>query len=144
MVNVWHDISKDRINPDQFTAFIEISKGSKMKYELDKATGMLKADRVMSTSTQYPWNYGLIPRTLAPDHDPLDVLVICSEPIMSNTLVECIPIGVMKMKDGGDQDDKIIGVFPSDMTYNTIHDYRDMPKHLFDLSSTDDSDFGRI
>lgn len=132
MANIWHDIDVSRICPDRFTAFIEISKGSKMKYELDKETGMLMLDRLMSTSTQYPWNYGLIPRTLAPDHDPLDVLVICSEPIVPNSLVECIPIGVIKMKDGGEQDDKILAIFPGDPNYKHIRDFSELPLHIFD------------
>ena len=93
-MNIWHDISPKRIKKDRFYAVIEISKGGKNKYELDKETGMLKLDRVLFTSTHYPANYGFIPRTYASDNDPLDVLVLCSEKIQPMTIVECFPIGV--------------------------------------------------
>ncbi|MDD2626234.1 MAG: inorganic diphosphatase [Candidatus Methanomethylophilus sp.] len=86
----------------------------------------------MSTSTQYPWSYGLIPRTLAPDHDPLDVLVISSEAIASNTIVECRPIGILRMIDGGDQDDKVIAVFPKDPYFAEVRSYRELQPHIFD------------
>ena len=94
-MNIWHDISPKRIKKDRFYAVIEISKGGKNKYELDKETGMLKLDRVLFTSTHYPANYGFIPRTYASDNDPLDVLVLCSEKIQPMTIVECFPIGVL-------------------------------------------------
>ena len=100
-MNIWHDISPKRIKKDRFYAVIEISKGGKNKYELDKETGMLKLDRVLFTSTHYPANYGFIPRTYASDNDPLDVLVLCSEKIQPMTIVECFPIGVLIMEDGG-------------------------------------------
>ena len=100
-MNVWHDVAKERVTPDSFLALIEISKGSKNKYELDKATGRLILDRVLFTSTHYPHNYGFIPLTYADDHDPLDVLVICSEPILPMAFVQCKPLGVMRMKDSG-------------------------------------------
>ena len=88
-MNIWHDISPDRITKTSFDAVIEISKGSKMKYELDKETGLLRLDRVLYTSTHYPANYGFIPRTYAKDNDPLDVLVLCSEQIEPMALVKC-------------------------------------------------------
>ena len=99
-MNIWHDISPKRIRKDRFYAVIEIQKGGKNKYELDKETGMLKLDRVLFTSTHYPANYGFIPRTYASDKDPLDVLVLCSEQIQPMTIVECAPIGVLMMEDG--------------------------------------------
>ena len=99
-MNIWHDIAKERIQKDDFIGVIEISKGGKNKYELDKETGMLKLDRVLYTSTHYPANYGFIPRTYARDNDPLDVLVLCQENIIPLTLVECYPIGVLIMIDG--------------------------------------------
>ena len=108
MGNIWHDISEERIFPTDFISVIEISKGSKKKYELDKETGYIILDRVLYTSTHYPMNYGFIPRTLGDDGDPLDVLVMCSEPLEPLTLVRCYPIGVMKMTDGGAGDEKII------------------------------------
>ena len=107
-MNVWHDISPEVITPKDFTAVIEIPKGSSCKYEMDKDTGMLRLDRVLYTSTHYPANYGFIPRTFADDGDPLDVLVLCSEPIEPLSLVRCYPIGVMRMIDNGKLDEKII------------------------------------
>ena len=90
-MNIWHDIDPTRIKPNDFYAIIEIPSGSKNKYEMDKETGLLKLDRVLYTSTHYPANYGFIPRTYAEDDDPLDVLVLCSEPIAPMTLVRCYP-----------------------------------------------------
>ena len=92
-MNIWHNINPKRITPDDFVAVVEIPKGSKNKYELDKETGLIKLDRILHTSTHYPANYGLIPRTYADDNDPLDVLVICSETLFPMTLVRCYPIG---------------------------------------------------
>ena len=98
-MNIWHDIDKERITAKSFETLIEIPKGCKAKYELDKETGLLKLDRVLYTSTVYPANYGFIPRTLADDGDPLDVLVLCGETIYPMTLVTCYPIGMIKMVD---------------------------------------------
>ena len=131
-MNIWHDISPKRIKPDRFYAVIEISKGGKNKYELDKETGMLKLDRVLFTTTHYPANYGLIPRTYASDHDPLDVLVLCSEQIRPMTIVECKPIGVLKMIDNGEADEKIIAVPINDPNYNSYEDVSMLPVHRFD------------
>ena len=119
MMNIWHDISPKRITPEDFYAVIEISKGDKNKYELDKETGLLKLDRVLFTSTHYPANYGFIPRTFADDGDPLDVLVLCSETILPMTLVECKPIGMLNMIDGDSMDEKIIAVPLNDPNYST-------------------------
>ena len=88
-MNIWHDIEQSRITKEDFMAYIEITKGSRSKYELDKPTGILRLDRVLYTSTVYPASYGFIPRTLADDGDPLDVLVLCSEPILPATIVQC-------------------------------------------------------
>ena len=107
-MNIWKDIEKNKITPEEFIACIEIPKGSKMKYELDKSTGKLILDRVLYTSTHYPQNYGFIPRTYADDYDPLDVLVMCQEPIVPLCLVRCYPIGVVKMVDSDQNDEKII------------------------------------
>ncbi len=131
-MNVWHDVSLSRITPERFEAFIEIPKGCKTKYELDKETGLLKLDRVLYTSTVYPANYGFIPRTFADDGDPLDVLVLCGETIYPCTLVQCYPIGVIKMIDGGALDEKIIAIPFGDPTYNTYKDIHELPKHIFD------------
>lgn len=132
MMNIWHDISSDKVTPDSFTAVIEISKGSKCKYELDKETGVLCLDRVLHTSTHYPANYGFIPKTYASDNDPLDVLVLCAEPIVPMTLIKCYPIGVIKMTDSGAHDEKIIAIPFSDPTYNFYKDSSDLPPHVFD------------
>ena len=131
-MNIWHDIDPKVINPDDFTAVIEIPKGSSCKYEMDKYTGLLRLDRVLYTSTHYPANYGFIPRTLADDGDPLDVLVLCEQPIYPMTLISVFPIGVMRMIDGGALDDKIIAVPFSDPTYNHIRTIDELPSHIFD------------
>ena len=131
-MNIWHDIEPDRIVKDNFYSVIEIPKGSKMKYELDKKTGMLMLDRVLYTSTHYPANSGFIPLTLAKDNDPLDVLVLCSEQIEPMALVDCYPIGVISMLDNGAPDDKIISIPFNDPTYNTYKDISQLPQHIFD------------
>ncbi|MBQ3013668.1 MAG: inorganic diphosphatase [Clostridia bacterium] len=131
-MNVWHDIPPAYVNPDDFAAIIEIPKGSKCKYELDKSTGLLKLDRILYTSTHYPANYGFIPRTYADDGDPLDVLVLCSEAIYPMTMMRVYPIGVMRMLDGGKMDDKIIAVPVSDPTYAGIDSIDSLPPHIFD------------
>lgn len=131
MTNIWHDINPSRISPEDFIAVIEIEKGSKNKYELDKETGHIILDRILYTSTHYPANYGLIPRTYADDGDPLDVLVLCSETIHPLSLVRCYPIGVMKMLDGGKLDEKIIAIPFNDPTYNTYTDIDQLPPHIF-------------
>ncbi len=131
-MNIWHDINPKRITAERFHAVIEIPKGGKNKYEMDKETGMLKLDRVLFTSTHYPANYGFIPRTYAKDGDPIDVLVLCSETIAPMTLVECKPIGVLKMIDDNKNDEKIIAVPVNDPNYNGYNDIKDLPKHRFD------------
>lgn len=131
-MNIWHDISPKRITKDKFYAVIEISKGGKNKYELDKETGFLKLDRVLFTSTHYPANYGFIPRTYADDGDPLDVLVLCSEIIQPMTLVECKPIGVLTMVDNDHNDEKIIAVPVNDPNYNGYSDISQLPTHYFE------------
>ena len=131
-MNIWHDMDPTTIKPQQFTAVIEIPKGSKCKYELDKYTGLLRLDRILYTSTHYPANYGFIPRTYADDGDPLDVLVLCAEPIYPLTLIDVYPIGVMRMIDSGKMDDKIIAVPLSDPTYLGISSIDELPPHIFD------------
>lgn len=131
-MNIWHDINPEHITPEKFTAVIEIPKGSKCKYELDKYTGLIRLDRVLYTSTHYPANYGFIPRTYADDNDPLDVLVLCAASIQPMTLIDVMPIGVMRMIDSGAIDDKIIAVPVSDPSYNNISSIDDLPSHIFD------------
>ena len=132
MSNIWHDILPDRITPEDFICVIEITKGSKKKYELDKSTGFLILDRILYTSTHYPANYGFIPRTYADDGDPLDVLLICAEPIEPMTLVRAYPIGVIKMIDNGKYDEKIIAIPQGDPNYNMYTDIDQLPKHIFE------------
>ena len=132
MQNIWHDMDSARINPEDFMVVIEIPKGSKVKYELDKQSGLLKMDRILYTSTHYPANYGFIPRTYADDLDPLDVLVLCSEQIAPLTLIRCYPIGMITMLDNGLNDEKIIAIPFNDPTYNGYTDISELPKHLFD------------
>ena len=129
-MNIWHDINEERIEKDDFLAVIEITKGGKNKYELDKETGMLKLDRVLYTATHYPANYGFIPRTYADDNDPLDVLVLCQENIDPLTLVECYPIGVLIMIDSDQRDEKIIAVAKKDPFLNTYKDVSELPNHI--------------
>ncbi len=131
-MNIWHDIDKERITAEKFEALIEIPKGSKAKYELDKDTGLLRLDRILYTSTVYPANYGFIPLTYADDGDPLDVLVLGTEPIYPMTLVTCSPIGVIKMIDSGALDEKIIAIPVGDPTYKEYSDIHELPKHIFD------------
>ncbi|MCL2555506.1 MAG: inorganic diphosphatase [Firmicutes bacterium] len=127
-MNIWHDIDEKRIAPNDFIACIEVSKGSRKKYELDKETGMLFFDRLLQTATRYPANYGFIPRTLSEDGDALDVLVICSE-IVPFVLVRCCPIGVIKMLDNGKFDEKIIAVPCGDSRYS-YQDIEDLPPFI--------------
>lgn len=131
-MNILHDISAERIAPEDFVACIEIEQGSKNKYELDKETGLIILDRVLFTSTHYPMNYGFIPRTWCGDGDPLDVFVLCSQPIEKMSLVRCFPIGVVTMKDKGADDDKVIAIPFGDPQYNTFRDFHELPKHVFD------------
>ena len=131
-MNIWHDIREDRIAENRFEALVEIPKGCKVKYELDKETGLLRMDRVLYTSTVYPSNYGFIPRTLADDGDPLDVLVLCNESIYPMTLVTCMPIGVITMTDSGELDEKIIAVPVNDPNYKHYYDIKELPKHIFE------------
>ena len=135
MNNIWHDVSPKRITPDDFLAVIEIEKGSKCKYELDKETGVLRLDRILYTSTHYPANYGFIPRTYADDLDPLDVLVLCSESLYPMTTVRCYPIGVISMIDNERFDEKIIAIPFNDPTYNTYTDISQIPTHIFEEMS---------
>ncbi|MBO5926055.1 MAG: inorganic diphosphatase [Clostridia bacterium] len=131
-MNIWKDINPDRITPDDFIVCIEIEHGSKNKYELDKETGLIILDRVLYTSTHYPMNYGFIPRTLSGDNDPLDVFVLCSQPIEKMSLVRCYPIGVVFMTDKEETDEKIIAIPFGDPQYNCYTDISEIPKHIVD------------
>lgn len=132
MSNIWHDISPKRITPEDFICVVEISKGSRKKYELDKETGLIILDRVLYTSTHYPANYGFIPRTYGDDGDPLDVLLLCAEPLEPMCLVRAYPIGVISMIDNGRNDEKIIAIPLNDPNYNQYTDIDQLPQHIFD------------
>ena len=135
MSNIWHDISPKRISPEDFICVIEISKGSKKKYELDKETGLIMLDRILYTSTHYPANYGFIPRTYGDDGDPLDVLLICAEKLEPMSLVRAYPIGVISMVDNGNYDEKIIAIPFSEPNYNMYKSVYDLPNHIFNEMS---------
>src|SRR5690554_4968309 len=130
MINPWHDVEIGDDSPEFVTGIIEIPKGSKGKYELDKKTGMLMLDRVLFSAVHYPANYGFIPRTFCEDNDPLDILIISQIDIPSMTLVRAKVIGVMRMIDGGEADDKIIAVASDDQSVNYINDIKELPPHL--------------
>jgi len=120
------------LNELSFHVVIEISKGSKNKYEYDLETGFLKLDRILYTSTHYPHNYGFVPLTLSEDGDPLDVLVVSSEPILPMSIVECKAIGLLEMIDGGRMDYKLIAVAVNDPFYNIYDNISDLPCHISD------------
>ncbi len=130
-MNPWHDFADERIKIDNFISVIEIPKGSKNKYELDKESGMLRLDRILYTSTHYPANYGFIPRTLSEDGDPLDVLVLCQETLAPLSILECYPIGMITMIDDNDEDEKIIAVPLNDPFLNNYTDISELPQHQF-------------
>lgn len=125
----WHDVEAGSEAPQVVTAVIEVPKGSKIKYELDKDSGLLKVDRVLFSSVHYPANYGFIPRSYCEDKDPLDILVLGQEPVVPLSLMSAIPIGVMKMVDQGEADDKIIAVHAHDPEYNHFRSILEFPSH---------------
>ena len=131
-MNIWHDINGERITKEKFVSVIEIQKNGRNKYELDKETGMLKLDRVLYTATHYPANYGFIPRTYAGDGDPLDVVLLCHEEITPLTLVESYPIGVLKMIDNGEEDEKVIAIPVNDPYLNMYKNITDLPAQSLD------------
>lgn len=131
-MNILHAIDRKRITPEHFVACIEIPAGCKNKYEMDVETGALLLDRVLYTSTHYPYNYGFIPRTWSLDDDPLDVLVLASEPVVPMSLVRCFPIGILKMVDSGEVDEKIIAVCENDPFYNSFRSLEEVPPHILE------------
>lgn len=128
--NPWHHVSYGHHTPEFVRAIIEIPKGSKCKYELDKDSGLLMLDRVLYSSVHYPANYGFIPQTYCDDKDPLDILVICSEDVVPMCIIEAKVIGVMQMIDSNERDDKIIAVAKNDMAVNYINDIEQLPPHV--------------
>src|SRR5260221_2711882 len=129
MTHPWHDITPGEHLPSDFTTVIEIPMGSSVKYELDKKTGLVRLDRVLYSAVYYPANYGFIPQTLAEDDDPLDVLVLCQEPVAPLTLVNARAIGLMTMVDTGKRDHKILAVAVDDPEYQRVQDFRELPLH---------------
>lgn len=129
MTHAWHDVTPGQHLPKEFTAVVEIPMGSSVKYELDKETGLLKLDRILYSAVYYPANYGFIPQTLAEDDDPLDVLVLCQEPVAPLTLVHARAIGLMTMIDSGKPDHKILAVATDDPEYNGFRESHELPSH---------------
>ena len=130
MINAWRDIPPGSHPPELVTAIIEIPRGSRNKYELDKETGMMKLDRVLYSAVHYPGDYGFIPRTLFEDGDPIDVLVRINEPTFPGCMVEVRPIGVLKMLDKGEPDDKVLAVPVNDPFHSEYFDIADIPQHF--------------
>jgi inorganic pyrophosphatase len=126
----WHDVSWGSDVREFFYAIVEISEGSKVKYELDKATGLLRADRVLYSAVHYPANYGFIPQTYCPDGDPLDALMVCQEPLAPLSIARCRAIGVLPMKDDRGEDDKIIAVHVDDPQFAHYRDIAELPPHV--------------
>lgn len=128
VLHPWH-IPIGEKAPEYVKAVIEIPKGSRMKYELDKATGLLRLDRVLYSSVYYPMNYGLVPQTYFADGDPLDILVICSFDIQPLCVVDARIIGIMHMEDENGFDDKLLSVAAHDPAFQHINDIADLPDH---------------
>ncbi len=126
----WHLISSGEDTPKQVTTIIEIPQGSKAKYELDKTTGLLRLDRILQTDLTYPAHYGFIPQTLSDDNDPLDAIIICSQELFPLSIVEIRVLGALHIIDGGEQDDKIIGVAAHDPLYKEITSLESIPSAL--------------
>lgn len=128
-MNLWQDVPLGKNVPESFNTIIEIPRGSNNKYEVDKETGLIKLDRVLYTAQFYPFDYGFAPQTYWHDNDPLDVMVITTNPLVPGLLLEVRPIGVMRMIDAGDPDDKIIAVPMEDPRFNNIKDLGDIEEH---------------
>ncbi|MFN0084942.1 MAG: inorganic diphosphatase [Blastocatellia bacterium] len=128
-MNPWHDVELGDQAPEVFNCIIEIPIGSKVKYELDKATGLLRVDRVLSSSVHYPANYGFLPRTYCDDNDPLDVLVLGQETVVPLCIIRAKAIGVMQMIDQSEEDDKIIAIHADDPEYRDYRDISELPEY---------------
>jgi len=128
-MNPWHDVSPGKNAPETVDCIIEVPRGNRNKYELDKETGMLRLDRVLYSAVFYPANYGFIPRTYCDDSDPLDILVLGQEPVVPMCILTARPIGVMQMVDQNEQDDKIIAIHEHDPAYRHFRDISHLPEH---------------
>src|SRR5690349_17847902 len=129
MLHPWHDVTPGENLPQEFNTLVEIPMGSSVKYELDKRTGLLRLDRVLYSAVYYPASYGFIPQTFAEDDDPLDVLVLCQEPVAPMTLVTARAIGLMTMIDSGKRDHKIVAVAIGDPEFNSFREAQELPPH---------------
>ena len=128
-MNLWHEIGVGKDAPNVINVIIEIPKGSKNKYEIDKESGLIKLDRAMKTAQDYPFDYGFVPQSFWEDNDPLDVILLTTYPLHPGILVEARPVAVMWMTDGGDRDDKIIAVPKDDPRFENVKDLEDVNKH---------------
>src|SRR5882757_10023001 len=133
MIHPWHDVTPGDKLPQEFQSVIEIPFGSSVKYELDKTSGLIKLDRVLYSAVYYPANYGFIPQTLAEDDDPLDVLVLCQEPVVPLTLLKARAIGLMTMIDSGKRDHKILAVAVHDPEFNAFKEASELPPHRLNM-----------
>jgi inorganic pyrophosphatase len=128
-MNLWHEISAGSETPEVINVIIECPKGSKNKYEIDKETGLIKLDRAMKTSQDYPFDYGFMPQSLWDDGDALDVVLFTTNSLAPGILVEARPVGIMHMIDGGEGDDKILAVPKSDPRFDHVHDLQDLNEY---------------
>ena len=129
-IHPWHDLASGANVPAQLNVVVEIPRGSRNKYELDKDTGLFRFDRLLYSAVHYPGDYGFIPRTLAEDHDPLDVLIMTTSPTFTSCIVEVRPIGVFDMSDRGEMDEKILAVPTRDPLYEEFRDLGDVTPHF--------------
>lgn len=129
-LHLWHDISMGKNIPHVVDAVVEIPQDARAKYELDKETGLLRLDRVLFTPMHYPANYGFLPQTLCGDGDPLDILIYSQVTLVPMCLVQARPVGVIRLLDGGEEDDKIIAVADKDVSMNHVQALEDMPEYL--------------
>lgn len=128
-MNLWHDITPGDSTPKKVNVIIEINKGSKNKYEIDKETGLIALDRVAHTAQDFPFDYGFVPQSYWHDNDPLDVILLTTYPLMPGILVSARPVAIMRMVDSGDIDDKIIAVPTDDPRWDEVKDLSDINKH---------------
>lgn len=142
--NPWHAVAIGANAPEIVNGIIEIPKNTRAKYELDKESGLLKMDRVIYSSMYYPANYGFIPQTYCEDHDPLDILILSQIAVVPLCIVSAKVIGVMRMLDGGELDDKIIAVAENDMSVKHIDDIATVPEHFFREMRTFFEDYKKL
>lgn len=143
-MNPWHQVAPGRLTPEYVNGIIEIPSGSRTKYELDKESGLLRVDRVLYSSVYYPANYGFIPKTYCDDKDPLDILILSQMQLYPLCIVQAKVIGVMRMIDNGEADDKIIAVAEGDMSVNHINDISEMPQHFIRELQTFFEDYKKL